>query len=148
MAVDGYCRVSTLKQASEGESLDVQRRQIEGYALMHAVTLADVLVEEGVSGSIPVEERPVDILEELDKEARLRASNTLAMTMPSKRDALASRRLGRGLLDAQELRLVGVGQRGGDQAILAHDEINERRRFRTGGCEAGIACHIAGRKSP
>ena len=26
MAVYGYCRVSTLKQADEGESLDVQRR--------------------------------------------------------------------------------------------------------------------------
>jgi len=59
MAVYGYCRVSTLKQASEGESLDVQRRQIEGYAHMHALTLANVLIEEGVSGSIPVEERPV-----------------------------------------------------------------------------------------
>jgi putative DNA-invertase from lambdoid prophage Rac len=59
MAVYGYCRVSTVKQASEGESLDVQRRQIEGYALMHALTLSDVLIEEGVSGSIPVEERPV-----------------------------------------------------------------------------------------
>ena len=33
----GYCRVSTLRQASEGESLDVQRRQIEGYALMHGL---------------------------------------------------------------------------------------------------------------
>jgi putative DNA-invertase from lambdoid prophage Rac len=59
MAVYGYCRVSTLKQASEGESLDVQRRQIEGYALMHALTLADVMIEEGVSGSVPVEERSV-----------------------------------------------------------------------------------------
>jgi DNA invertase Pin-like site-specific DNA recombinase len=48
-----------VKQAREGESLDVQRRQIEGYALMHALTLSDVLIEEGVSGSIPVEERPV-----------------------------------------------------------------------------------------
>jgi hypothetical protein len=26
---------------------------------MHALTLAGVLVEEGVSGSVPVEERPV-----------------------------------------------------------------------------------------
>src|ERR1700722_14995151 len=59
MAVYGYCRVSTLKQANEGESLDVQRRQIEGYALMLGMTLADVLIEEGVSGSVPVEERPV-----------------------------------------------------------------------------------------
>jgi putative DNA-invertase from lambdoid prophage Rac len=48
-----------LKQANERESLDVQRRQIEGYALMHGLTIAGVLVEEGVSGSIPVEQRPI-----------------------------------------------------------------------------------------
>lgn len=59
MAIYGYVRVSTARQASEGESLDVQQRQIEGYAHMHALTLADVLVEEGVSGSVPVEQRPV-----------------------------------------------------------------------------------------
>jgi putative DNA-invertase from lambdoid prophage Rac len=59
MAVYGYCRVSTVRQAAEGESLDVQRRQIEGYALMHALTLAGVMVEEGVSGSVPIEDRPV-----------------------------------------------------------------------------------------
>jgi DNA invertase Pin-like site-specific DNA recombinase len=58
MAVYGYCRVSTARQASEGESLDVQRRQIEGYAHMHGFTLRKVVVEEGVSGSIPVHERP------------------------------------------------------------------------------------------
>jgi len=59
MAIYGYCRVSTLKQANEGESLDVQRRQIEGYAHMHGLMIAEVLIEEGVSGSVPVEERPV-----------------------------------------------------------------------------------------
>src|SRR3984957_19169229 len=58
MAVYGYVRVSTARQASEGESLEVQRRQIEGYALMHGLVLDDVVVEEGVSGSIPVAERP------------------------------------------------------------------------------------------
>jgi DNA invertase Pin-like site-specific DNA recombinase len=58
MATFGYCRVSTAKQAAEGESLDVQRRQIEGYALMHGLALDDVVIEEGVSGSIPVAERP------------------------------------------------------------------------------------------
>jgi putative DNA-invertase from lambdoid prophage Rac len=36
----------------------VQRRQIEGYAQMHGLTLHGVTVEEGVSGSIPVHERP------------------------------------------------------------------------------------------
>jgi putative DNA-invertase from lambdoid prophage Rac len=59
VAIYGYCRVSTLKQASEGESLDVQRRQIEGYGHMHGMTIDEIAVEEGVSGSIPVEERPI-----------------------------------------------------------------------------------------
>ena len=59
MATYGYCRVSTLRQASEGESLEVQRRQIEGYALMHALAVDEILIEESVSGSVPVEERPV-----------------------------------------------------------------------------------------
>lgn len=59
MVVYGYCRVSTLRQASEGESLDVQQRQLQGYAHMHGLTLAEIAVEEGVSGSVPVEERPV-----------------------------------------------------------------------------------------
>jgi putative DNA-invertase from lambdoid prophage Rac len=58
MATFGYARVSTTRQASEGESLDVQRRQIEGYALMHGLALDEIVVEEGVSGSIPVVERP------------------------------------------------------------------------------------------
>jgi putative DNA-invertase from lambdoid prophage Rac len=50
--------MTTLRQANEGESLEVQRRQIEGYAHMHGLTLDDVVVEEGVSGSVPVAERP------------------------------------------------------------------------------------------
>jgi len=44
MATFGYCRVSTAKQAAEGESLDVQKRQIEGYALMHGLALDDIAV--------------------------------------------------------------------------------------------------------
>jgi len=58
MAVYGYCRVSTARQANEGESLDVQRRQIEGYGLMHGLVLDQIVIEEGVSGSVPVAERP------------------------------------------------------------------------------------------
>jgi putative DNA-invertase from lambdoid prophage Rac len=50
--------VSTLKQANEGESLDVQRRQIEGYALMRGLKVDAIVVEEGISGSVPVAERP------------------------------------------------------------------------------------------
>jgi putative DNA-invertase from lambdoid prophage Rac len=56
--VYGYCRVSTLQQAEEGESLAVQQRQLEGYAHMHGLTIDHVFVERAVSGSVPVTERP------------------------------------------------------------------------------------------
>ena len=59
MTVFGYVRVSTIRQAQEGESLEVQRRQLEGYALMHNLGEVEVHVEEGVSGSVPVHERPI-----------------------------------------------------------------------------------------
>jgi DNA invertase Pin-like site-specific DNA recombinase len=55
--VFGYCRVSTSRQAEEGESLDVQQRTLEGYAKMHGLTLDRVYVERGVSGSKPLPER-------------------------------------------------------------------------------------------
>lgn len=58
MAVYGYCRVSTMRQADEGLSLEVQRRQIRGYCDMHGLELANVVVEEGVSGSVPISQRP------------------------------------------------------------------------------------------
>jgi putative DNA-invertase from lambdoid prophage Rac len=57
MAVYGYARVSTARQATDGESLDVQRRMIEGYAHMHGLVLDEIVVEEGVSGSVPLNER-------------------------------------------------------------------------------------------
>ena len=34
-------------------------RQIEGYGLMHGLVVDEVVVEEGISGSVPVEDRPV-----------------------------------------------------------------------------------------
>ena len=58
MAVYGYVRVSTGRQAEEGESLETQRRQIEGYALQHALAADRIYVEEGVSGAKPLAERP------------------------------------------------------------------------------------------
>ncbi len=58
MATYGYCRVSTAAQASEGESLDVQRRQLEGWAHMQGQRLDAVFVERGVSGSVPLVQRP------------------------------------------------------------------------------------------
>ena len=58
MAVYGYVRVSTDRQADDGESLGTQQRIIEGYAMMNALTLDSVFVERGVSGSKPLGERP------------------------------------------------------------------------------------------
>jgi DNA invertase Pin-like site-specific DNA recombinase len=47
MAVYGYVRVSTERQADDGESLGTQRRVIEGYALMQGPSLDTVFVERG-----------------------------------------------------------------------------------------------------
>lgn len=58
MAIYGYARVSTVRQASEGESLDVQQQTMEGYSLMRGMVLDRVFVERGVSGSIPLGDRP------------------------------------------------------------------------------------------
>lgn len=53
-----YSRVSTARQADEGESLDVQQRVIAGYAMQHALAIDQVFVERGVSGSVPLLDRP------------------------------------------------------------------------------------------
>jgi putative DNA-invertase from lambdoid prophage Rac len=59
MTVYAYCRVSTQRQAEEGESLGVQKRQIKGYCEMHNLGAPTYFIEEGVSGSKPLNERPV-----------------------------------------------------------------------------------------
>jgi putative DNA-invertase from lambdoid prophage Rac len=56
--VYGYARVSTVQQADEGESLDVQQRVIAGYATMQGLAVDRVFVERGVSGSKPLGDRP------------------------------------------------------------------------------------------
>src|ERR1051325_4420893 len=58
MAVYGYTRVSTDRQADEGESLDAQQRVIEGYAMMLGLQVDEMFVERGVSGSKPLRDRP------------------------------------------------------------------------------------------
>ena len=58
MAVYGYSRVSTDRQADEGESLGTQQRVIDGYAMMQGLTVDRMFVERGVSGSKPLRDRP------------------------------------------------------------------------------------------
>lgn len=50
--------MSTQAQAAEGESLEVQQRQIEGWCHMQGIVFDQVFVESGVSGSIPITDRP------------------------------------------------------------------------------------------
>jgi putative DNA-invertase from lambdoid prophage Rac len=58
MKVFGYCRVSTAEQANSGLSLDTQQQQITGYAMMKGWVVAEFFVESGVSGSVPLADRP------------------------------------------------------------------------------------------
>lgn len=53
-----YARVSTARQADDGESLDVQHRMTTGYALMKGWKVDEAFVDRGVSGSIALNERP------------------------------------------------------------------------------------------
>lgn len=57
MAVYAYVRVSTSRQADEGESLDAQERKLGGYALQKSWELAEVYRDEAVSGSVPLDKR-------------------------------------------------------------------------------------------
>lgn len=55
--VIGYCRVSTLEQAIEGVSLEAQIATITAYASMRGLDLLEIIVDAGISGSIPLEDR-------------------------------------------------------------------------------------------
>jgi DNA invertase Pin-like site-specific DNA recombinase len=60
MTVFGYVRVSTLQQATEGESLETQKKQVLGYAESRGLKLSceDVFIEKGVSGGAEFKTRP------------------------------------------------------------------------------------------
>ena len=60
MTVFGYVRVSTLQQATEGESLETQKKQVIGYAESRGFDLPseNVFVERGVSGGAEFKTRP------------------------------------------------------------------------------------------
>jgi len=58
MRVFGYVRVSTAEQANSGLSLETQQQQITGYAMMKGWTVAEFFIEAGVSGSVPLADRP------------------------------------------------------------------------------------------
>src|SRR5262245_57091471 len=53
-----YVRVSTEEQAREGVSLDAQEARLRAYCAAAGLELVTLVREEGVSGSIPLAERP------------------------------------------------------------------------------------------
>jgi putative DNA-invertase from lambdoid prophage Rac len=56
--VRGYVRVSTTRQAEEGESLETQEHKVRSQAGVLGLTMDKVYIERGVSGSKPLRERP------------------------------------------------------------------------------------------
>jgi DNA invertase Pin-like site-specific DNA recombinase len=54
----GYCRVSTDQQRDSGISIEEQRRRIEARCQENGWNLAGVFVDAGVSGSVPLGQRP------------------------------------------------------------------------------------------
>jgi putative DNA-invertase from lambdoid prophage Rac len=58
MRVFGYVRVSTFEQSDNGSSLETQQQQIYGYCMMKGYELTEHFIERGVSGSIPLADRP------------------------------------------------------------------------------------------
>ena len=53
-----YSRVSTLRQAEEGESLQAQDVRLAGYAMMLGKSVHESFVDRGISGSVPFRSRP------------------------------------------------------------------------------------------
>lgn len=53
-----YIRVSTEEQALEGVSLDAQEQTLRAYCTMRQLALVDLVREAGVSGGVPLAQRP------------------------------------------------------------------------------------------
>lgn len=65
----GYIRVSTNRQAQEGESLEVQKTRIEAYCTLNNLDLVKIVQEpEAISGGTPLDTRPggAEVLRMLD----------------------------------------------------------------------------------
>jgi len=54
----GYIRVSTLDQSRHGVSLEAQEERLRAYCVSAGLELMAIIREDGVSGSIPLADRP------------------------------------------------------------------------------------------
>jgi DNA invertase Pin-like site-specific DNA recombinase len=80
MEAIGYCRVSTEEQAREGVSLEAQEARLRAYCTAAGLTLVDILGDEGVSASKPLEKRPAG-LALLRALARKQARHVVVVTL-------------------------------------------------------------------
>jgi site-specific DNA recombinase len=80
----GYGRVSTIKQVTDGVSLEAQRIEITGFAIASGYDLLDVLCDDGISGAKDEDERPA--LAELLTAVR---EGRVSIVIVCKRDRLA-----------------------------------------------------------
>src|SRR4051794_11907501 len=76
----GYVRVSTEEQSREGVSLGAQQERIRAYATLRGLELVHIYCEEGVSGKVPLRQRPegAKLVEDIDKK---RAKHVLALKL-------------------------------------------------------------------
>src|SRR3954447_645098 len=75
-----YVRVSSEEQSKEGVSLDAQEQRVRAYATMRGLELATIYREEGVSGKIPLRDRPegAKLVEAITKK---RAKHVIAVKL-------------------------------------------------------------------
>jgi site-specific DNA recombinase len=66
----GYVRVSTEEQSREGVSLEAQQERIRAYATLRGLELTHIFREEGISGKVPLRQRPegAKLVQELTKK--------------------------------------------------------------------------------
>jgi len=93
MATYGYARVSTLEQA-EGLSLAEQERKVRAVAAYHGVEMDEVVIEPGVSGTVPFSRRQAGgvLFAKLTKDDTLIVSK-LDRAFRDTEDALATSRM-------------------------------------------------------
>lgn len=92
----GYIRVSTDKQANEGVSLEAQEAAIREWCEANKCSLLGLFRDEGLSGSLPVEDRPGL----WDALALMKKAKGCALVV-TKRDRLSRDYVEAGLIDRE-----------------------------------------------
>ena len=95
LAAVGYIRVSTDQQADHGIGLETQLESLRAYALIHKLNLVEIISDEGISGTIPLRDRPggAGLLGMLGRKVRHVVALKLDRLFRNAADALAQTEL-------------------------------------------------------